>query len=557
MDKYNELRPRIDALKNKKEGLTDKIKMYNYYTRGTVGGKIPVTQQPLNRTYFKNPYRPQKKVKQLDVYPVKCDTSAESITSDGTSAFVSACLPFGVESIEVEFFDAKYKNYRRLTNAQKNMIADIGGIITKNIQYFLKKPEYYFTTRICTAITHYIEYGFAVVKTETSDTVPLKIINFDPELSFFDFEIGADNETPTFFLLGENTNNDEIKRQYPSFKGKGGDRKEDLGKENTIWYYYYREKDGRWTYFVYDDNNNETLDFKTKCPHPNIFVANRSNKSGCYGIGDGISALSAIITINETSEGIRRAISIITNPPIIVDERAHTSHVTHSGEVRDGFDATPGATTNVRPPTESTQAKDSIALAFGGNPIEVAPLYQIMEGAKAELRQAFSADLFSNGINPSTEQTATEINTRTSQALHRFKGKANNFYDGLLIPLIKDTVLAQIFFQFKGVGGSLLRRSDLEVDEIKGEKMGEIAQMLIDSNLFEADLIAEIPSKHTIKILSFGDQLSKDRDIANGLQQLQILSGLKQNHQGDPEIEADILKLAKSILEELNKSTGV
>ena len=543
MTKYDDFKPRIQALESVRTGVTSRIKMYKYYTRGLVGDKIPaVTQTKLKGSsllwgFDRSLFAP-KDVDELDIYPIKCDTSAESITADGTSAFVSACLPEGINSIEVEFFDAKYKNYLRLNPAQRNMIADIGGIVTKNIQYVLKKPEYYFVSKIQSAIANYIEFGFTVVKLDSTDKNPLSIINFDPELTYFDFEVGGNNETPTVFLLGERANDEEIKRKYPKFEGKGSKTGDEISNENIVWYYYYCDSDGSWTYFVYDDTYKETLDFKTKCPPPKLYLANRETKSGCYGVGDGIAALSSIITINETSEGIRRAVKIITNPPIILDERAHSSYITETGEVRDGVDVKPGATTSVRPATESTAAKDSIALAFGGNPIEVAPLYQIMEGAKAELKQAFSADLFSNNVNPSTEQTATEINTRTSQALHRFKGKANNFYSGLLIPLLKETVVAQIAVQFD-------------------EKDGPLTEKLVKSQLFTEELMREIPGKYTIKILSFGDQLSKDRDIANSLQQLQILMGLQQTQQADAEVKEGISKASKTILEDLNKSAGV
>ncbi len=537
---YDQLQERINLLKNRKLPLQEKIELYNYYTRGSMYSKLPDIKPLKTSALWINPDVANSKFYEDKMCVPKCDTAPETIASDGVAAFTSAFLPEGIRSIEVNYFDSKYKNYMRLSDAQKTAINNLSGLLTKKLQYSLERQDYDFQAQIFKAIGYYIEYGFCAVKI-TEDG----IVNYDPTLTFYSSPINRKEEY-NILLLGEETNNYEIEKKYPSTYKRNKPRKKytklfrdgSLGIQNIIYSFFERQQNDMWLEVVYEDNSQQVLDViehNVTCP---VFVASQEHKVLDYGLGDGITALSPIIGLNYMNKAIRTASMLMTNPPLIIEEKAQLKMQKQDGTVQQGLDVRPEGITFINS-LDGSSSQGSVFPAVDPKTVDIGAFQNIYLQFRAEIEKAFSADLFS--AMPANEKTATEVNTRTAQAYHKFNGKANNFYRNVLIPIVR-------FY------ANLLIK--IEVDKKQsgfGAEVWENLQPVIGKDYED---INSFLASFTVELISFEKQMNKDRDIANSMQYMQIMSAIAQS---GVEFDAKdkLNNIIKIILDRLEITAGV
>jgi len=528
----------IQGLYADKQQLNLKIELYNYYTRSCVYYPLEsyLSNDVRNSRYYTG-YR--NKIDKQNYFVTKVDSNPDSIAADGVGAFSSALLPRGISSIEINYFDSKYRNYLSLTDEAKSVLTKMSGIMTKRLQYFLENQDYDFQASIFQSIGNYIEYGFSAIRYSTKG-----LVVYEPRLTWFQQQIGRKDKYSKI-LVGEITTIGQLKLEYLGICNDNAENK----KIATVYYYYYLKPDKTWTKITYyEEGAYETCTFSinniinveegiVKC---DIYIANQDQKYLGYGNGDGVRALSSIIGMNYLNSAIRRGTELMTDPPMIMDSKFKVSHKDEDGRYVEGADMRAGAK-NIVGGSIGTNPLEFFRSFLDGNPMRISDFQGAYMQFRAELEKAFSTDLLNS--QPMVEETATAVNTRTAQAFHKIMGKANNYYRSIFIPVIRNYANEIIKDELKkpeGVINSYLKmimlQSPAAFDEFNEERRKE-----------------KFMARYNIDVLSFEKQMMKEETRQKLVMNAQILASM-----GEGIAENDKVKgIIDHMMEELELLSGV
>lgn len=518
--------------------LTLKIELYNYYTRSCVYYPLDsyLSWDVKNSTCYQS-YK--DKIDVNNHFVTKVDSNPDSIAADGVGAFSSALLPRGINSIEINYFDSKYRNYLSLTEEAKSVLTKMSGIMTKRLQYVLENQDYDFQASIFQSIGNYIEYGFSAIRYS-----PKGLVVYEPRLTWFQQQIGRKDKYSKI-LLGEVTTLGQLKLEYLGIAIDDNCNGRELA---TIFYYYYLKSDGRWVRVTYYERevystcsfnpvNVLNIEEMDKC---DVYIANQDQKYLGYGNGDGVRALSSILGMNYLNSAIRRGTELMTDPPIVMDSKIKISHKDADGRYVEGADMRAGAK-NIAGGSIGTNPLEFFRSFLDGNPMRISDFQGTYMQFRAELEKAFSTDLLNS--QPMVEETATAVNTRTAQAFHKIMGKANNYYRSIFIPIIRKYT------------------NEIIKDEL-AKKEGAI-------NIYLADIAEQSPAvfdefneenrkekfmlRYNIDILSFEKQMMKEETRQKLVMNAQILASM-----GEGIAENDKVKgIIDHMMEELELLSGV